>query len=126
MTGATALIDPASAQLISDEALDLVTDLRWPVHVLPDDAGRARRILVHEPCVACQFIREQLFERSAYDIGFYSSYLDPHDLSLHCAFRNAPVPCPAAEPGGLPRELWVRRYVLQDHGDEIDLLAGGR
>jgi len=119
-------IDPATAKLLSEEALDVLTSIAWTFQILTRGNGSVCRILVEEPCPACQFIREQLFDRDAYTVPYNSSFIDPDSLALHCINGRPEIPCPASKPGGLPPEVWVRRYIEGNHGDEIDLLAGGR
>jgi len=118
-------IDRVTARLLSDEALDLLAHVGGHVHTKTHADGRPWQLLLEEPCVFCQHLRDQHFERSAYNIGYYSSFLDPGDLSFHCAFQAAPIPCPASRPDGISRELWLPAYLADDLGAVIDRIERG-
>ena len=114
-------VDTTTAKQLSEEALDVLALVGGHVHVMTHADGRPWRLLLEEPCIFCQAIRDQHFERSKYNIGYYSSFLDPGDLSFHCAFQAAPVPCPAARPGGIPKKVWLQAYLADDIGVDIDI-----
>ncbi len=84
--------------------------------------GSLWRLLIEQPCPACQQVRKTYSGRWAYRIGYHTSYLDPVTLHLVCNNHRAPIPCPAAVPGGLSPQAWYPAYVAGADPDDLSLL----
>ena len=88
--------------------------------------GQLWRLAIREPCPACRQLRDELYGRWAYMIGYWTSFLDLDDFHLHCDNKRLQVACAACVSGGMPPHRWIAEFLPGMDPHALDGIVGER